>query len=501
MITVTVMTGTVMAALDISIVNVALPYMRGNLGASVEQITWIVTGYMLSTVIIMPLIAFLSARFGRKRYFLFSVLLFTVSSMLCGMSRDMSSMVLFRVIQGVGGGALIPISQSILRETYPPEEQGKAMGIYGLGVVMGPAFGPTLGGWLTQHYSWPWIFYINVPVGVINLLLVSRYIHDPPYLVRETGKIDFMGVGLLAVGLGALQIMLEKGEQKDWFTSPLITYLAVIAAVGLILFTFRELFTDRPAVDLRILKDATFTSGTMIGGVFGMGLFGTLFLMPLFLQELLDYPAFDSGLALMPRSLAMAVTMPLAGRLYNKGGPKLLVGLGLLISVYSYWLLSSLSLNVGFWDIVFPQVVQGVGFGTIFVALSTVSLTNIDKPKMQAATGLYNVVRMVFGSIGVAMAATELDRGGVRYGAILMANVTEYSDVAMEWVKSLTSAMLGKGADAFTAHLQALSVIEREVTRQALMLSFNRVFFLVALLFFLSLPLIVLLREAYSKEV
>ena len=286
MITVTVMTGTVMAALDISIVNVALPYMRGNLGASVEEITWVATGYMLSNVIIMPLIAFLSGRFGRKRYFLFSVLLFTVSSMLCGMAREMTPMVLFRVIQGIGGGALIPISQSILRETYPPEEQGMAMGIYGLGVVMGPAIGPTLGGWLTQHYSWPLIFYINVPVGIINLFLVTRYIQDPPYLTRETGKIDFMGVGLLAVGLGALQIMLEKGEQKDWFTSTFITYLAVISAMGLIFFIWRELFTDRPAVDLRILKDATFTSGTLIGGVFGMGLFGTLFLMPLFLQEL-----------------------------------------------------------------------------------------------------------------------------------------------------------------------------------------------------------------------
>jgi MFS transporter, DHA2 family, multidrug resistance protein len=494
-ITVTVMTGTLLAALDTSIVNVALPYMRGGLGASIEEITWVATGYMLSNVIVMPLIALLTARFGRKWFYMFSVLSFTLSSMACGMARDLTSMVAFRVIQGIGGGALIPVSQAILRETFPPEEQGMAMGIYGLGVVMGPAFGPTLGGWLTTYYSWPWIFYVNVPVGMINLLLVSRFIEDPPYLIRETGKVDLLGVGLLAIGLGCLQIMLEKGEQKNWFSSNFIIYLTIVAVAGLLFFVIRELMTDRPAVDLRILKDVTFSSGTFIGGLLGMGLFGTLFLLPLLLQELLGYPAFDSGLALMPRSLAMAVTMPIAGRLYNKAGARFLVFLGLVITSLSFWQLSRLSLNVSFWDIVFPQFTQGVGFGTIFVALSTVALSAISNPKMQAATGLYNVVRLVFGSIGIAMAATELDRGTVRYGALLMRNVTEYRDTARERLRTLGQAMAGRGSDGVSARLQALGLINAEVTRQAMMIAFNRLFYLVCFVFVLSLPLVYLLRE------
>jgi DHA2 family multidrug resistance protein len=337
-------------------------------------------------------------------------------------------------------------------------------------------------------------------VGMINLLLVSRFIEDPPYLIRETGKVDFLGVGLLAVGLGSLQIMLEKGEQKNWFSSNLIVYLALMAAAGLLFFVLREMITDRPAVDLRILKDLTFTSGTFIGGVLGMGLFGTLFLLPLLLQELLGYPAFDSGLALMPRSLAMAVTMPIAGRVYNRAGPRVLVFLGLGISSLSFWELSRLSLNVGFWDIVFPQFIQGVGFGTIFVALSTVALSGIAKPKMQAATGLYNVVRLVFGSVGIAVAATELDRGTVRYGAILMRNVTEYRDTAQEWLRTLSQAIATRGSDGFTARLQALRLINTEVTRQAMMIAFNRLFYMVCLLFVFCLPLVYLLREPAKRK-
>jgi DHA2 family multidrug resistance protein len=476
MITVTVMTGTLLASLDTSIVNVALPYMRGSLGASIEEITWVATGYILSNVIVMPLIAFLTSRFGRKRFYTFSVFLFTVSSMMCGASRTLGTMVLFRVIQGIGGGALIPVSQAILRETFPPWEQGMAMGIYGLGVVFGPAIGPTLGGWLTTQYSWPWIFYVNVPVGAINLLLVSRYIQDPPYLTRETGEIDFAGIGFMALGLGCLQVMLERGEQKDWFSSPFIIYLAVASSVGV-------------------------ASGTLIGGIMGMGLFGTLFLMPLFLEQLLSYPAFDSGLALMPRSLAMAAVMPIAGRMYNRVGPRLLVFGGLAVSALSFWELSRLSLYVSFWDIVFPQIIQGMGFAMIFVALSTVALSSIDRPRMQAATGLYNVVRLVFGSIGIAAAATNLDRGTTAYGAMLMEKVTQSGDVAMNWLNTLNGAMLQDGADAVTAQFQALALLNQEVLRQAMMISFNRVFFIVAVMFVFTLPLVLALRVGDSSKV
>lgn len=500
MVTVTVMTGTVMAALDISIVNVTLPYMRGTLSASVEEITWVATGYMLSNVIVMPLIAFLSGRFGRKRFYMASVILFTGSSMACGMARTLSTMVFFRIIQGIGGGALIPVSQAILRETFPQEEQGMAMGIYGLGVIMGPAIGPTLGGWLTTNYAWPWIFYVNVPIGIVNLLLVSRFIQDPPYLVRQTGKVDALGIGFMAVGLGALQIMLEKGEQKDWFTSQFIMDLTILSGVGLLLFILRELTTKKPAVDLRILKDRTFTSGTMIGGILGIALFGTLFLMPLLLEQLLGYTAFDSGLALMPRSLAMAATMPLVGRVYNRAGPKLLVFCGLLISAFSYWQLSRLSLQIDFWDIVVPQAIQGIGFGAIFVALSTVALSNVEKARMQAATGLYNVVRLVAGSIGIAITATLLDRGTTTSQAeIITSLISPFRDITLERMGTLTEAMIASGSDPWTARIQALEILNRQIVNQAMMISFNRIFFLVAVLFLLSVPLVLLLGREKRK--
>jgi DHA2 family multidrug resistance protein len=325
-ITLTVLTGTIMAVLDTSIVNVALPSMSGTLGVTVEEITWVVTGYILSQVIVMPITGMLSQRFGRKNFYLFSVGLFTVASMLCGLATTLPLMVAFRVLQGFGGGVLMTVSQAILRETFPPEEQGMAMGLYGLGVVVAPAIGPTLGGWLTDQYSWPWVFYVNVPVGILNVVLVTRYIRDPDYLVRERGRIDWAGLALLTVALGSLQLMLEKGASKDWFSSGMITALAAVAAVGLILFVWQELRLQKPAVDLRLLRNPSLASATALGGVLGMGLYGSLFLLPLFLQNLLGYTAMKSGQALIPRSLAMAVVMPIGGRLYNRLGPKIPTG-------------------------------------------------------------------------------------------------------------------------------------------------------------------------------
>jgi DHA2 family multidrug resistance protein len=505
MITLTVMSGMIMAALDMSIVNVALPHMRGSLGASVEEIAWVSTGYILSTVIVMPIVAFLSSRFGRKNFYIFSVLIFTGSSMLCGVAWDLPSMIIFRILQGIGGGALIPLSQSILRETYPPEEQAMAMGIYGMGIVLGPALGPTLGGWLTDNYSWPWIFYINVPIGIINILMIMRFIHDPHYLVRETGKIDMAGLFFMTCGLGALQIMLEQGEQHDWFDSDFIIYLAVIAAVGLVLFVWRELIIEKPAVNLRILKNVSFTSATSLGGVLGLALYSSLFIVPLLLQQLLGYTAFDSGLILMPRSLAMAVALPVAGRLYNRIGPRFLIGTGLFLNAVSFYQLSILSLNVGFWDILFPQFLQGVGFGMIFVSLSTAALSTIEKNLLTAAAGLYNVVRQVFGSVGIAIAATMLTRGENFSRARLMEHVTVFGDKTIGILNSLTQYFYSRGADMADAQSKALKAIEGIVMRQASMISFNYVFFLIAVLFALSIPLIFLItdpqRNMNSQEI
>lgn len=495
MITFTVMTGAIMSALDTSIVNVALPYMRGSMSATVEEIAWVSTSYILANVIIMPIVGLLSSRFGRKNFYMYSVAIFTLTSLLCGIAWDLNSMIFFRVLQGIGGGALIPISQAILRESYPPEKQGVAMGIFGLGVVMGPAFGPTLGGWLTDHFSWPWIFYINLPVGILNLMLTMKYIEDPSYLQRKKERWDVIGLMLLVVGLGSLQLMLEEGQSKDWFASQYITALAVIAAVGSALFVWREMVAEKPAVNLRLLKNITFASGTMIGGVLGISLFASLFLLPLFLQQLLGYPAFDSGITMMPRSLAMAVTMPIVGRVYNKMGPKLLIGAGLLINAFSFWQLSVLSLDVGFWDIFYPQVWQGVGFGLIFVALSTVTLSTVEKANMTDASGLYNVVRQVFGSVGIALSATFLTRDETMFHSYLTEKVTSVSDSTGMWLSSLQAYFYNKGFDTDTASAMSMRMIEGMVTKQGAMMAFNHVFFLVALLFIISFPMIFLLRR------
>jgi MFS transporter, DHA2 family, multidrug resistance protein len=496
-----VMLGTVMAVLDTTIVNVALPSISGTMGATIEQITWVVTGYILANVIIMPLVALLSQRFGRKNFYLASVVIFTLASMACGLARNLPTMVFFRALQGIGGGVLLTVSQAILRETFPAEEQGTAMGIFGLGVVLAPAFGPTLGGWLIDKYSWPWIFYINVPIGIINLLLVSRFVEDPPYLIRRKGDIDWLGLGLMIVGLGALQLMLESGQRNDWFESGFVVRLAILAVVGLTLFVWRELTAEHPAVDLRILKNVSFASATALGGILGIALNGSLFLLPLFLQNLLGYPAMKSGLALMPRSLAMAVIMPIGGRFYNKLGPRLLVGVGLIVTGLSFWQLSHLTSQVGFMDILWPQVWQGVGFSLIFVALSTAALATIARPEVTAATGLYNVSRQVFGSVGIAVSATQLTAGVTRYHSILAEHVGVANAAAVSWLSSVTSAMMARtGVDAQTAHQQALKLLDGMVTRQATVLSYNRIFVLVSLLFVIALPLVFLLKRGHAVE-
>lgn len=492
----TVLTGTIMAVLDSSIVNVALPDMSGTLGATLEEITWVVTAYILAQVIVMPITGLLAARFGRKRFYTASVVIFTGASMACGLAHALGIMVLFRIIQGFGGGVLLTVSQAILRESFPPEEQGIAMGLYGLGAVLAPAFGPTLGGWLTDQYSWPWIFYVNVPVGILNVILVSRFIEDPPYLVREKGYIDWPGLGLLVVGLGALQLMLEEGERNDWFQSGFIVRLTVVAALGLLLFVWRELKTDKPAVNLRILKNVSFSSATALGGVLGLALNGSLFLLPVFLQNLLGFDAMQSGIIMMPRSIAMAVLMPIGGRFYNRLGPRVLVGSGLLIAGGGFYQMSRLTTDVAFWDLFWPQLWQGVGFSLIFVALSTAALSTIPKPRMTAATGLYNVVRQVMGSVGIAIAATTLSSSSVRYHAILSENAGA-SRWGAQWLERMTAGMISKGADAFTAKAQALRILNGMIGRQAAVLAYNHVFVLVSALFVIGFPLVFLLRRGH----
>jgi len=499
MVCLTVLVGAIMSALDTSIINVALPYMRGNLGASVEEITWVASGYILSSVIIMPVIAFLSARFGRRPFYLFSVFLFTASSMLCGLAWDLPSLITFRVIQGIGGGVLLPISQAILRETFSEKEQGLAMGIYGMAVVIGPAIGPALGGWLTDNFSWPWIFYINVPIGIINFWMATKYIQEPAYLVRETGKVDWLGLILMTISFVTMQIVFENGQDKGWFDSSQIVCCTVIAVVSMALFIWRELTVEKPVVDLSLFTDRNFICGTLVGAVFGLCLYSTLFLQPLFLQQL-GYSANQTGMILMPRSLIMALAMPLAGRLYNSWGARNIILLGLGITVCSYWQFAHLALNVSGSDLIMPQLLQGMGFGMMFVALSTVVLSTVDKPKMTSAVGLFNVTRQIMGSVGIAIAASLLSNGDTLYRSILVAHVTSYNPMSRHWIAGVAKVFQHHGMNAMSSQKAAVISLSNEIDRQAQMLSFNHIFILMAVIFILSIPLMMTIKNQRTKS-
>jgi DHA2 family multidrug resistance protein len=495
MIALSMMTGSLMVGINGSIVNVALPHMRGTLGASVEEIAWVPTGFIISSVLIMPLVAMLSSRFGRKRFLIFSAMLFAFSSMLCGLAWNLESLIFFRVFQGLGGGPLMPLAQAILRETFPPKEQARAMGIYGLGVILGPAFAPTLGGWITDNYSWPWVFYVSVPVSIINILLVTRFIKDPPYLIREKGKMDFSGLFFLCAGLGGLQILLERGQQKDWFSSDFIILLAIISGLGLILFIWRELTTDKPAVNLRIMKDLNFTAGALLMAVLSLAFMGGLFILPLFLQQLLNYPAYHSGLAVLPRSIAMAFAMPVSGRLYNHIGPRWLVGTGLFVVAVSLYQFSRLSLVVGYWDIFSIQFLQGAGFGFIFVSLSTASLSTIANPIMTQATGLFNVIRQVFGSIGIAFSATLLSWGQTRNRSVLIEHINPFRDITADLLNNLSSYFMLRGFDQIGAEKRALKLLEGIILRQSTMMAYNYIYLILAVMFLFSIPLVFFIKD------
>jgi len=491
-ITVTVMLSAVMAAINSSVVNVALPEMKGSLGASTSEITWVATSYMLSNVVIMPSIAFFSSWFGRCRFLLWSVLLFGAGSALCGLARDLPFMIFARTIQGLGGGALIPIAQAILRETFPPEEQGKAMSIYGMGVIMGPAIGPTLGGWLTDNFAWPWIFYINIPILVLNLVLIPIFLKDPPYLERSRGKVDFLGLGSMAVGLSCFQIMLGKGQENNWFQSPFITKLAIVAFAALVFFVWRELSTERPAVNLKVLKNLSFTTGTILSAVLGLALFGSLFLLPMFIQQVRGYSVFSSGMALLPRSIAMFITLPFAGRFYNTLGAKKMVGFGMVISTISFFLMSRLGPETSVNDLLLPQALQGVAFGFIFVSLSTAALSTIPRKDMTAATGLFNLIRTVFGSVGIALSATLLERGTVAARVSMLGNLALTNDKVANWLEKTTSSLVSRGIPPADAPQKALAILNKVVDQQATVIGFNHVFMLITILFIFTFPLIFL---------
>jgi DHA2 family multidrug resistance protein len=491
-----VMLATVLEILDTSIVNVALPSMMGNLGATVDEISWVVTSYIIANVIVIPMTSWLAGRFGRRRYFVTSIAIFTAASFLCGLASSLPELVLFRVIQGLGGGALLSMAQSIMMETFPPPRQGTGQALFGMGAALGPSLGPTLGGWITNQWSWPWIFYVNVPLGIVSGLLCWNYLHEPPApSVRRTQGVDWAGIVLLVVGVGALQTVIERGNRLDWFDSRLITTFAAVAASSLALFIWHELRVAHPIVDLRVLRHRALAVGCVYGALVGVGLYGSVFLFPLFTQQVLHWNSWQSGLGIAPSALMTAITMMLVGRLVWRIGPAPLFAVGVVIFVPTLYAMSHWTLQSSRLDLFWPQIGRGIAMGFLFVPLSMSALRALPPSDMLQGAGLFNLFRQTGGSIGIAVLATLIDHRSVLHHAYLSESVSPFSAATQERLAALASGFAARGLDATRALDAARHALDGSVAAQSAVLAFRDCYLVILVLFVLLSPLIPLMRR------
>ena len=486
-----------MEVLDTSIANVALPYMAGSLGASNDESTWVLTSYLVSNAIVLPISGWFAGVFGRKRFFMICLTIFTLSSLLCGLAPSLAAIILFRVIQGAGGGGLQPMAQAIMADTFPPRLRGVAFALYGITTIVAPTVGPTLGGWITDNYSWRWIFYLNLPVGVLSLFLMNRFVFDPHYVKRGKGRVDLWGIGFLALGIGSLQILLDTGQRKDWFSSNYIRTFGALCVFGLVALIVRELMTDHPVVDLRVLKNRSFAAGVFLIGLLGFVLYASLVLLPLYLQTLMGYPAYNSGLALSPRGIGALVFTPLAGHLTTKTDPRRLLVVGMVLGSITMFQLSGLNLYAGFWDIFWPQVLQGVALAFLFIPLMSLAMSRIASEKMGNATSIFNLMRNIGGSVGIAIMTTFLARRTQMHQNHLVAKVTAGNIETLRYLQGLRANFYAHGTDAVTASHKALAALYGMVQQHAGMLAFVEAFWLMGVVFLTMLPFLPLLQ--YSK--
>ncbi len=494
--------GSLMATIDTSIVNVALPSIRGQLGASLQEITWISTAYMIAMVLVMPLTGFLGSFFGQKRVYLASLILFTIGSILCGTASSLEALVFYRILQGIGGGSLQPTQQAILRQTFPPEEQGMAMALFSMVIMVGPAVGPVLGGYITDEYAWPWIFYVNLPVGLLGIYLTWRNVHEPAD-VREANRaraevmkkhLDIAGIVLMAITIGALQYVLEEGASQDWFDSTRIVVGTYIAVVGLAAFIIRELTAVAPVVDLRTFRDPTFASGTLVAGVVFAMLMGSMLLLPVFTQELMHYNATQSGIILLPRTIAMMIASPFVGKLYNKTSPAWLVAFGMLMTALGSWMQADISLQTSTGDLVVPLAITGVGFAFLFVPLTTAALSNVPRHEMAGAAGVNSFVRQVGGSIGLSIFATLFTRFSSEASAGLASNVTALRpEVAIE-AATTRAGMIAHGLPVDPATALTYQSFAGRTALQGTVIGFDKTFILQTIAFLVVIPLLLFLR-------
>jgi DHA2 family multidrug resistance protein len=494
LIMVTIMLGAIMAIIDSSIVNVALPTISGNLGASTDEISSISTVYILANVIIMPLNGYLTSLMGRKWYYAVSLIVFTTTSFLCGIAWSLNALVFFRILQGLGGGALMPTAQAILFETFPKEKHGQAMAFFGLAAMVGPAIGPTLGGWLVDSYGWRIIFNINIVPGIIATILTILFIRNPSYLQKVKGRLDFLGLASMVIGLSSLQYVLEKGQENDWFESNFILFLAITAVVCITFFIIWELKIKNPIVDLRVFNDRNFTAGNILGIITGFGLFGLNLILPLFLSSILGFNSFQTGMAILPGALATAAGMPIVGSLADRVDPRFLTGPGIAVYAISGYMMSTLTTQSGYWDFFWPRIIQGLSLAFLFVPLSKVTMGRVPLSKMSGASGLYSLLRQLGGSVGIAILTTLLTYYTRQEYSHLADYVNTGNPLAMDRFHMLQGFMMSKGVSGQHASQQALLMLKGATQRQALMLAYNNLFLLTSAIFLSSLPLLLMLK-------
>ena len=496
-VTAAVMLATFMEILDTTVVNVSVPHIAGNLGATVDEGTWVVTSYLVSNAIVLPMSGWLANRLGRRNMLMMCVTGFTLTSLLCGMATSLEWLIFFRVLQGLTGGGLQPLAQAVLLETFPPKKHGTAMAAFGLGIILAPILGPTLGGYITDNFTWRWIFYLNLPVGIFSLLMMNAFVHDPHYIGKnKTGGIDLWGIGFLALGFGMLQVVLDTGQRKDWFASPQIRLWTFLCIFGLVAMVIRELTAKHPVVDLRVLKDRTFSAGVFIMTMLGFVLYASLMLLPIFLQTMLGYPALQSGLALSPRGIGSLFAMPVVGQLTNRYDPRKLIFVGLVVGGWTMFSLSHLNLNAGYWDIFWPQVIQGSAMAFLFIPLMAVSMSAISREKMGNATSIYNLMRNIGGSFGIATMTTFLARRSQVHQNQMVSHVSIFDHTTQLTMQGMTAWFQMHGSNSVEASRKALGAMYGMVQQQAMMLSFVEAFWVMGVIFLCMVPLVFLLRNA-----
>lgn len=503
-ITITAIFCALLEIVDTTIVNVALNEMRGNMGATLSEIGWVVTAYAIGNVIIVPMTSWLSQQFGRRNYFAASIIIFTVSSFLCGQSTTMWELILFRFIQGIGGGALLVTSQTIITESYPPEKRGVAQAIYGLGVIIGPTLGPPLGGYITDNYSWPYIFYINIPIGVIATLLTLQFVRSPKYAEKKAiNEIDFLGIILLAVTVGSLQYVLERGQEDDWFNDPLITLLSIISALGLFFFIWRELTYKNPIVELRVLKNGNLRVGTVLSFILGFGLYGSTFIIPLYTQSTLGWTATQSGMLMIPAALTTAFMMPIIGKLLEKGVPQqYLVASGMLLffvySLWGYYILtpSDTGADAFFWML----IVRGVGMGLLFIPITTLALSSLRGQQIGQGAAFTGMMRQLGGSFGIALITTFMSRQNMVHRNDLVAKLDVNNPDVINRVHGMAQNFAAKGMDKVTALNSGYKAIDYSVTKQAAVMSYMDVFLYLGIMFLICIPFVLMVKAKKTAK-